>query len=48
MFYLSGTVLNNAGLEQVYLYLSKHYTLIVKTATVVSSYRIVRWLLIKI
>ena len=34
MFYLAGTVLNNTRLEQVYLYLFKRYTLLVKTATV--------------
>ena len=26
MFHLSGTVLNNTRLEQVYFYLFKHYT----------------------
>ena len=34
MLHLAGTVLNNTQLEQVYLYLFKHYTLIVKTTTV--------------
>ena len=34
MFHLASTVLNNTGLEQVYLYLFKHYTLLVKTTTV--------------
>ena len=34
MFHLGGTVLNNTRLVQVYLYLFKHYTLLVKTTTV--------------
>ena len=34
MLHLAGTVLNNTRLEQVYSYLIKHYTLIVKTTTV--------------
>ena len=34
MFHLAGTVLNNTWLEQVYLYLFKHYTLIVEITIV--------------
>ena len=34
MFHFAGTVLNNTRLEQVYLYLFKNYTLLVKTTTV--------------
>ena len=33
MLHLAGTELNKIRLEEVYLYLFKHYTLLVKTTT---------------
>ena len=38
MFYLAGTVLNNMCLDQIYLYLFKHYTLLVKNTTNIYIY----------
>ena len=33
MFHLAGTMLNKTWLEQIHLYLFKHYTSIIKTTT---------------